>query len=262
MKKIVLISIITVMVISTISFAGQGNNAPSGKHYTLNILGKAWDDKEPIDNCGEGHRIFVNLGESVKNSKGKGGKSSLSSITKIWLIENFDDEFEVLDCDGTDGDASFTLPDPNDPGSDCTRYSVWARALGKPGGSAVMNTCATYEDPTGLIWVGCSNEMVDLTRSKGQAKKTAGTQKFEDVSKELLTICVPDCVDYNDNDQTCEEVVWERKYIFDDELENEHWKYDNSGLRHAQLRFYWEPSCPDYDDDWTCDQLGVPPEWQ
>ncbi|MHC4187064.1 MAG: hypothetical protein ACYSRQ_02620 [Planctomycetota bacterium] len=268
MKKLFIISIIAVMALSTITWAKPGHGAPKGHHYTLNLLGKAWDDKDPIDNCGNGHRIFVNLGESVKNSKGKGGKSSLNSITEILLIQNFDDEFDVLDCDGTDGEAAFTLPDPNDPSSDCTRYSVWARALGKPGGSASMNTCATYTDPTGLVWIGCSNEMVDLTRKKGQAKKTAtnegkpGTQKFVDVSKELLTICVPVCVDYNDIDQTCEEVVWERRYIFDDELEDEYWKYNNSGLRHAQLRFYWEPSCPDFDDDWSCDQLGVPPEWQ
>lgn len=273
MKKILIISIIAVMALSTITWAKPGHGAPKGHHYTLNILGKAWDEKDPIDNCGNGHRIFVNLGEVPLNKHGKPkGKSSASSISKIYLMQSLDDTFEVLDCDATgenpdDNTALFALPDPNDPQSDCTRYSVWARALGNPGGSAYMNTCATYTDPTGLIWIGCSNEMVDLPRLKGQAKKDAtdqgnpGSQKFEDVSKELLTICVPVCVDYNDIDQTCEEVVWERRYIFDDELEDEYWKYNNHGLRHAQLRFYWEPSCPE-GNDWDCDQLGIPPEWQ
>jgi len=234
--------IIAVAILATaIAFAGKGNEAPSGKHYTLNILGKAWDDKAPIDNCGQGHRIFVNLGQVPANPQGKPkGKSSLSY------------------CDGTDGEAAFQLPDPNDQGSDCTRYSVWARALGNPGGSANMNLCVTYADESGLIWTGCSNEIVELPRTKGQGHK----QKFEDVSKEMLTICVPVCVDYNDVTGICQEVVWQRKYIFDDSLENEYWKYNNNGLRHAQLRFYWEPSCPDDDDDWSCDDLGIPPEWQ
>ena len=69
-------------------------------------------------------------------------------------------------------------------------------------------------------------------------------------------------MDYNDVTGICQEVVWQRKYIFDDSLENEYWKYNNNGLRHAQLRFYWEPSCPDDDDGWSCDDLGIPPEWQ
>ena len=246
-----------ILFVSAAVFAKQGNNAPSGKHYTLNLLGKAWDDKEPIENCGQGHRIFVNLGQAPKNPKGKPkGKSSLNSITKIYLFESVDDTFQVLDCDGTDGEAAFMLPDPNDPSSDCTRYSVWVRALGTPGGSAKMNFCATYEDDSGLEWTGCSNEIVELARTKGKGHK----QTFEDVSKQLLTICVPVCVDYNDVTQTCDEVLWERKYLFDDSLEDEYWKYDNNGLRHVQLRFYWEPSCPDATDDWLCEDLGNPYE--
>ncbi len=251
-----LILVITMVLVMGVAFAGKGHGAPKGKHYTLNILGKAWDDKAPIENCGQGHRIFVNLGQVPTNKQGKSkGKSSMNSITEIYLFESVDDTFQVLDCDGTDGVAAFMLPDPNDPGTDCTRYSVWVRALGGPGGSANMNTCATYTDEeTGEVWNICSTEIVGLARTKGKGHK----QTFEDVSKQLLTICVPVCVDYNEVTETCEEVEWQRKYIFDDSLEDEYWKYDNNGLRHAQIRFYWEKSCPDATDDWSCPDLGNP----
>ena len=255
-----LVVMMVLTMVAGIAFARQeetGRGGPSGRHFTLNILGKAWDDKDLIEDCDQGHRIFVNLGPSVKNSKGKGGKSSLSKITEINLIKG--DDFQVLDCDGT-GDnnpAAFQLPDPDpNDGSKCTTYSVWIRALGKPGGAADVNLCVTYNDPCDFVWSGCSNEVVNLTRNKGKVAK------FVDVSQELLTICVPVCVDVNDTDPNiCDEVVWERKYLFDETLEGQYWKYNNKGLRHAQIRFYYEPSCIS-EADWQCEQLGVPPEWQ
>ena len=47
--KILGISIMAILVLSAISasipyaMAGEGNNLPSGKHFTLNILGKNWN---------------------------------------------------------------------------------------------------------------------------------------------------------------------------------------------------------------------------
>ena len=48
----------------------------------------------------------------------------------------------MLDANGTDGSASFQLPNP-DPDKTVDQYSVFARALGKPGGSSRTTTCAT-----------------------------------------------------------------------------------------------------------------------
>jgi len=42
----------------------------------------------------------------------------------------------VLDKNGTDGEAKFSLPLPGS-------YTIWARALGAPGDSAKITTCAT-----------------------------------------------------------------------------------------------------------------------
>ena len=74
---------------------GNGNGAPSGSHYNLNIIGVE-KSKNPEMKDSNGHVIFVNLSKTDRVS------------TKIWLKEG---PFEVLDANGTDGDgAAFQLP--------------------------------------------------------------------------------------------------------------------------------------------------------
>src|SRR5262245_23826633 len=65
-----------------------GNGAPSGQHYNLNIIGTTAKKME-VDN---GNVIFV----------------PLAGKTKISLLEG--DDFQVLDKNGTDGEAVFQLP--------------------------------------------------------------------------------------------------------------------------------------------------------
>src|SRR5262245_12635984 len=73
--------------------ANTGNGAPSGPHFNLNIIGVP-KDKNPNFSGGEGRRIFVDL----------------AGQTKILLKPG---PFDVLDADGTDGTASFQLPEPD-----------------------------------------------------------------------------------------------------------------------------------------------------
>ncbi len=185
---------------------GNGNGAPSGAHYNLNLIGKDNTDILPNDNQG-GNRIFVNLY----------GKST------IWL--NQSDDFAVIDADATDKDGGlFDLPAPNNtydengnyiaPGN----YTVWIRAVGKPGGNGNITTCAT--DPLTLEEV-CSTDNVILNRTKGP-------QKFTDVTKELTTITY-----FN---ATLGKYV--TVDIFDTSLQGYLWDYDNNGLKVVQLRFY------------------------
>src|SRR5215213_5641767 len=47
--------------------ATTGNGAPSGAHYTLNIIGVP-KDESPDFSGGNGHRIFVDLGKSGEAS--------------------------------------------------------------------------------------------------------------------------------------------------------------------------------------------------
>lgn len=175
--------------------SGGGNNAPSGSHYELNIIGVP--KGKSADMTSPGHRIFV----------------ALTGNTKIMLNEGKD--FLVLDGNGTDGTASFQLPNPDPTNSGTTKYSVYARAVGTPGGSASMSTCAT--DPkTGTIV--CSN--MTYVAVKGS--------KFQNVSAELLYI-------YADLDG---DGVAERYPLFDSRLQDYFWNYDNNGLKVLQLRFY------------------------
>lgn len=195
------------------TYAGNpetGNGAPSGAHYNLNVIGvpkgKSADMTE-----NNGHRIFV----------------SLEGKSKIMLREG--EEFRVVDANGTDGDgAKFELPAPDSDGDGKTTYSVFVRALGKPGGSASMATCATETDPlTEIEGEVCSVEMYKL-----EITRTGKRSKFENVSKELLYI-------YADLDG---DGAVERYPLFDDALEDYFWDYDNNGLKLAQFRFYEMPS--------------------
>ncbi len=187
-------------IFSSMAVAQTGNGAPSGAHYTLNIIGVPQDKSADIDS---GHRIFVDLfGRTVIN-----------------LVES-DGDFAVLDGNGTDGVAAFTLPHPDPDGDGVTAYSVYARALGTPGGSSVTTTCA-FDDGVEV----CSTESLLLLREKGKSS-------FGNVSRELLFI-------YADLDR---DGSTERYPLFDDALEGYFWQYDNSGLRIAQLRFYEVPT--------------------
>jgi hypothetical protein len=177
-----------------------GNDAPSGAHFNLNIIGVPKNKSASITTGG---RIFV----------------PLEGRSKILLSEG---DFAVLDANGTDGTASFQLPAPDPDGDGTTSYSVFARALGKPGGSATLTTCAT--DPTTAEEI-CSAESLVAVR-------TSGRQKFENVSSELLFI---------DADIDGDGVT-ERISLFDDALQDFLWQVDNQGLRLLQLRFYEVPT--------------------
>jgi len=198
---------------------GNGNGAPSGPHYNLNIIGVPRDKTASMDN-NNGHRIFVDLGT----------KDGAVARTKILLCESGVDEgcedvedFKVLDANGTDGEASFALPNPDPENDGITVYSVWARTLGKPGGSASMNTCAY--DPIAEEEV-CSLAILELERDKGRSR-------FDDVSKYLLYMYV----DLDDDGKSDRRVP-----LFHEDFEDYLWYYDNNGLKMVQLRFYEIPS--------------------
>lgn len=178
-----------------------GKNANlSGPHYNLNIIGVPKDKSAAMDN-NSGHRIFVKLE----------GKS------KIYLQPG--ETYAVLDANATDGNGGkFQLPNPDPDNDGVTEYSVFARALGKPGGTSETKTCATDpEDSTDY----CSVYGLVLVREKGKSS-------FRNVSKELLYIYVD--LDSDGN--------LERYPLFDETLQDYYWSYDNNGLKLVQLRFY------------------------
>jgi hypothetical protein len=193
--------IFTALLVLTASLAyATGHGAPSGPHYNLNIIGVPKDKKADMtDN--QGHRIFVKLD----------GKS------KILLQEG--DSFQVLDANGTKGSAKFQLPDPDPFDELVFDYSIYARALGTPMGWVQVTTC--YEDEWGDQY--CSADSLVLERKTGKSK-------FIDVSEELLTLFV---------DTDGDGVADTRIGIFDEDLWQYFWDYDNHGCKLVQLRFYY-----------------------
>ena len=180
-----------------------GSGFPSGAHYSLNIIGvpKA---KSADMTGGDGHRIFV----------------ALTGNTRIDLsnADLSDGQFRVLDANGTDGSAAFQLPSPDPNNTGITTYSVYARALGKPGGRSTTTTCF---DDAQTLETYCSVGQMVLVRDGGKSTAT-------NVSKDLLYV-------YADTDG---DGAVERYPLFSDALDSYFWSYDNAGLRLAQLRFY------------------------
>jgi len=120
------------------ALAQNGNGAPSGGHYNLNILGKR--DCTPADlHANNGHtiQVFLNGGQKAADINGTLALT-LDRQNKIFLQPG--DDFQVLDGNACDG-ALFMLPT-----NSC--YQVYARALGTPGGYATMTTCAIDNNGT------------------------------------------------------------------------------------------------------------------
>jgi hypothetical protein len=180
-----------------------GNGAPSGPHYDLNIHGIVQGGSASTSS--NGHDIFVPL-------QGK---------CPIILSPG---SFQVLDANCLDGSAAFQLPNPvasTTTTTITTTYSVWVRALAKPGGSSSTTTCAT--DLTGALVCSTAQFVTVQTRSNGKSV-------FSNVSGNLLF--VSQCI----NGQLT------RTPLFSSTLQNYFWSYDNNGLKLLQLRFYQLPT--------------------
>lgn len=159
------------------------------------------------------------------------------------IEDNGEDEAldHLVSCNqavGEDGTV-VDLPDGYEPVT-VLSYEVWARALGKPGGSAVSTTCATVHGE-----LQCSLENALLIRTKGQSI-------FGEVTDQLTSLVIGYCQDdivEIDSVSYCVEdadnpvlgsgdVDWTRIALFAGNTKDWFWNYDNNGLRLAQLRFY------------------------
>jgi hypothetical protein len=193
--------------------AQTGNGAPKGPHFELGIIGVSNPKTQPLTG-GNRHTIFVGLGTKKEGV-----------TTNIYLTQG---PFAVCDGNGFDtatdcagntvasSGAVFQLPcdllTDICAGGDSQAYTIWARALGKPGGQSTVTTCATDTTTNTIV---CSTDSVLLVRG-------AGKQTFKNVTRELTTI-----------DTTLGTVS-----LFEDGFTNFFWSYDNNGLRLAQVRFY------------------------
>lgn len=123
MKRLILaIAIIVGLTFAAPAFA-QANSC-TGPHYNLNIIGVPKDKTVPSMTGSNRHTIFVPLQS--------GG--DVSRQVKIQYIAG--DEFRVIDGNATDDNLAI-IEVPSEPLGDLC-YNVWATALGKPFGNAVV----------------------------------------------------------------------------------------------------------------------------
>src|SRR3989441_2341972 len=226
----------TTPTVTTASVATTGNGAPSGSHYNLNIIGVPKDKTADMNN-NDGHRIFVQLIGGNKASDISGTDfSTISKVNTILLTHDpLNESFKVLDANATDQNgAVFQLPVDVS-----TTWKVYARALGTPGGTAYMTTCATTDvtvtDPvTGAITV--TKEVLCSLGTTLTLQRTNKTPtKFQDVTSNLLFVTL------SATDQALTTCTKATVALFDSCLQNYFWNYDNHGLKLLQLRFYAAP---------------------
>jgi hypothetical protein len=180
---------------SAAAAAGAGNTG--GNCYNLQII--ALKDKSADMTGTSGHALFIGLNKNTK-------------------INLTDGPFSVIDRNGTDGVASFSLPAPDPTLSGISSYSVYMRVVGKPGSQIDMTTCAY--DTAGELFCNAEENSISMSR-------IAGTSRFTNVSKQLLALQVD-----LDGDG-------ELTYLplFDSRLQDYFWDVDSQGRAHAQLRF-------------------------
>jgi hypothetical protein len=213
----------------------------SGPHYNLNIIGV---EKAKTSDMQDSNRrtIFVALGKTQ------------GVTTNIYLVPGSD--FKVCDGNGFDAavdcngnvkggnGAVFQLPCntniPNDqdvlvpcdvPEAQQASYSVYARALGKPGGKATVTTCAYDVDTQETV---CSTENAVIARP---TSTNGNKPAWQNVTKELTSL-VTTCLVDGAYGFPCEEGDTVRAALFTGDFEEWFWSYYNQGLRLAQLRFY------------------------
>lgn len=200
MKKIFIIALAAVMLVSLIPFsvsastAVTGKGAPSGSHFNLNIIGV---QHEKLNDESGGNRIFVPL-----NTTGRNSKTGLANSSDILLTAG--NNFYVIDDNATDADNSAEFQMPSDV---ATTYEVYVVGLGKPGGNADMQLWA-YDPSTGT-WVYNLNKVTISHVKNG---------KFVKVTSDLLTI--------------------NGTPVFSTLYEDYLWTYTNNGQKLVQLRFY------------------------
>jgi hypothetical protein len=112
-------------------------------------------------------------------------------------------------------------------------YSIFAEALGKPGGEAQITTCATDTSVTPNVLVCSTNSTPLLVRNTGKPK-------VQDVTIPLTTLtCTGGVLGTCPNVCPSGQCTFE---IFASGFEGFFWDYDNLNLKNLQLRFYLNPS--------------------
>ena len=198
------------LVFSVRSANAQVGKGLNGAHYNLNIIGVPKGKTADMTNT-SGHTIFVPLEGTVK----------------IYYVAG--SQFQVLDRNGTDGDGA-TVEVPSDPGGTSVCYDVYATALGKPNGNALVQATCIIEGLIGTCEDALQLSSFTVTRSKGNPKP----ENISDIFR------ASGCVDSNASG-SCDkgDTMFKNVWIFNvPQLTEYFWDYTNTDLKLMQVRFY------------------------
>ncbi len=258
MKKslLVLVLALSLTLIYSIALAGNGNLLPPGPRYMLNVIAFDKDHCPAGDFTGSNrHMIAVQADFGTIDPVSGTTSTQAGTVYKDMIRTNtisltmtppeLGNVFQVIDGNAcSKGGAEFMLPaNPYDCGTGITsdpacinenltfqEYRVFVRLVGKPNTKIGVTTCAVdpvdplNPDPN-VDPIVCSTENVIKVRSTGK-----NSMQFEDVSKELLTICLDTTLPA---DGTCDV----RYALFDPALYAYFWQWNTEGKAHAQLVF-------------------------
>src|SRR5215510_9479361 len=199
-----------VIVLSPKPATAQVGKGLSGTHYNLNIIGVPKNKTADMTNT-NGHTVFVPLDGTVK----------------IYYVAG--STFQVLDRNGMDADGA-TIEVPSDPGGTSVCYDVFATALGKPGGTALVQAYCIIDNLLGSCTDALQLSSFSVTRSKGNPKP----ENISDIFR------ATGCVDSNLNG-TCDkgDTSFKNIWIFNvPQLTSYFWDYTNTDLKLMQVRFY------------------------
>ena len=207
-----------------------GNGAPSGAHYDLNIIGVT-KAKAPSMNGSNRHTIFVPLvsDQGALDTDVARGADILLTQGDFQVCDGnaFDAAFDCNGVQVANQGAVFQLPCNNNittatgttlvpcptTGASAS-YSVWGRALGKPGGSSTITTCAT-DLSTGTLVCNAGTNVAVFIRKNGKSV-------FSNVTNALTSLVT--------STQTVA--------LFGAGFQGFFWDFDNNGNKLLQLRFY------------------------
>src|SRR5215813_4987088 len=201
---------VVVLAFSTRPANAQVGKGLNGSHYNLNIIGVPKGKTVDMTNT-SGHTIFV----------------PLEGTAKIYYVAG--SQFQVLDRNGTDGDGA-TIEVPSDPGGTSVCYNVFATALGKPNGTALVNADCIIDGLLGSCQDALQLSSFSVTRGTGKPKREPISDIFRATG----------CIDLNSSG-TCDkgDTQFKNLWIFNvPQLVSYFWDYTNTDLRLMQVRFY------------------------
>ena len=213
------LTVVLAVVFAVPAFAQVGQGL-SGPHYNLNFIGVPKDKTVPDMTGSNRHTIFVPLQS--------GG--DVSRQVKIYYLPGV--EFRVIDGNATD-DNEATIEVPSSIGGDLC-YDVYAFALGKPYGNAVVQAECSIDGLLGSCTDALLQNSFSVTRTKGKPHR----ENISDVFR------ASGCVDVNGS-TICDagDLQFTNVWIFNvPQLTEYFWDFDNNGLRLMQTRFY-ETTC-------------------